>query len=57
VPHILNILLGIGFLALMVTTFTSDLEMTAQIALALGITIFLLIIYILVPLQLKQNTP
>lgn len=57
VPHFLNILLGIGLLAVMFTIFTSDLEMPAQIALAVGVAIVLLIVYILLPLQLKQETP
>ena len=57
VPHILNILLGIGLLAVMVTIFTTDLDMPAQMALAVGVAVILLIIYILLPLQLKQETP
>ena len=56
VPHYANILLGIALLMAMFTIFTLNLDRPVQILLAVGVMILLLIFYILLPLDLKQNT-
>ena len=55
VPHYANILLGIALLMAMFTIFTLNLDRRVQISLAVGVMILLVIVYLLLPLELKQN--